>query len=572
LPSSGAGGIDAAVGGAGAKSMNGGAGVPAAGAGSGGTLGCGRFGFVASGRTCAATGCGSFSCTCPGAFPKSIASCSADGCLTAADCQAVCAEDLGNALGCTKTYSIAQPVSGGSGGAGVVAGVGAGGAGGSGVIPPMCAPADVHVVPATAALLGDAPLTAARLLGDETGALYVAGVVPGASSVDFGGGVLPAGKRLVLVKLGADHEHVWSRRFGTMYGPEDVSVLSFAANGDLLMAGITGQQTDLGAGPEPLVAAPQLYVVRYDRAGKLVARYLLTTANEYPSLVSVVEAPSGDLLLFGNFGATFNANTITLTPAGTEQNIFVVRFSAVGAVLDAKQYGRARNALVYDAVGGPDGSVYLLGFAFYAVDFGTNPIDLGTSSSSYVVRLDATLSPVWQKLIGGGGAYPRRAFLDATTLVVAGDSYSTVSYGDVATGELGKGNVFILRIDTANGALSKGNTYEQKGSGAALKALGRFPDGGVAIGGYLRPPANFGGTDLTGPKLNEPFVARYDKDGQQLWSTFFCSTSASTPGSVTAIARDVDSAVLLVPFSNDLELGSQRFKGSGTALVDMPAP
>src|SRR5258708_22221704 len=109
------------------------------------------------------------------------------------------------------------------------------------------------------------------------------------------------------------------------------------------------------------------------------------------------------------------AGATMLKPAGTEQNIFVVRFSAAGAVLDARQYGRARNDLVFDAVGGADGSVYLLGFAYYAVDFGKNPIDLGTSSSSYVVRLDATLSPLWQKLVGAGGAYPRRELLDGTT-------------------------------------------------------------------------------------------------------------------------------------------------------------
>jgi len=419
-------------------------------------------------------------------------------------------------------------------------------------------------------LPASAPLSSARLLSDETGALYLAGVVPGASPVDLGGGALPAGKRLVLWKLGANREHVWSRRFGTMYGPEDVATLSFASNGDLLLGGITGAQTDLGAGPEPLATVPQIYVVRYDRAGNLLARYLLPTSNAYPSLVSVVEAPSSDLLLFGNFGTSFVAGGTTLTPAGPEQNIFVVRFSASGSVVEAKQYGRARNDLVFDAVGGPDGGVYLAGFAYYAVDFGKDAIDLGASSSSYVVKLNAALDPVWQNLIGGGGTYPRRALLDRTTLVVAGDSTGTVSYGDLATGALGRGNVFVLSIEAASGALATGKAYEQKGFGAALKSLARFPDGGVALGGFLRPPANFGGLDLAGPKIYEPFVARFDRDGQHLWSTFFCSTSTSPPATVTGIAGEGDSAVLLIPFSTDLELGSQLLQGTGTALVDLP--
>jgi hypothetical protein len=66
--------------------------------------GCARFGFIASGTSCG-TGC-SLSCPCT-PFPKSVASCTSDGCIVAASCNEVCAADLSEALACTGTHTIA---------------------------------------------------------------------------------------------------------------------------------------------------------------------------------------------------------------------------------------------------------------------------------------------------------------------------------------------------------------------------------------------------------------------------------------------------------------------------------
>jgi hypothetical protein len=566
----GGGSVTSGASGGGGRSGSGGAGTSGATGGAAGARGCERFGFVASGSSCASSGCGSFGCSCPGAFPKSIAKCTADGCLVSADCTAVCAEDLGVALSCTASYTVAPTRdAGGTAGSG-----GSGGAADAAV--PMCSSSDVHVAATSAAILGTAPLSGAKLLGDDSGALYVAASVQPSSPVDLGGGELAAGKGIVLFKLNPAHQHVWSRRIGANTSIDGVATFSFAQNGDLLLGGTTGFQTDLGGGPEPSFNGAEIYVARYDRDGKFVRRYLLPTSNVIPVPVSVVEQPSGDVLIFGTFSTTWTAGSTSLVPAG-ESDIYVLRYSAAGTLLDARRYGRARNDLVFDAVAAPDGSIYLVGFSYYAVDFGQNPIELGMNSTSWVVRLDATLTPVWQKIIGGGGAYPRRAFLDGSMLVVAGDSYSTVSYGN--SGDAGgtswpKANLFVLRVNAPDGALARGDTYEHKGSGARVTALAHLPTGGIAVGGYLQPPGDFGGGDLTSSlKGYQSFVASYDVNGQHLWSTFFCSTqlAGGAAGAVGGIARDGDSTVLLLPFNRDFELGSQRFAGSfGTILADMP--
>jgi hypothetical protein len=180
---------------------------------------------------------------------------------------------------------------------------------------------------------------------------------------------------------------------------------------------------------------------------------------------------------------------------------------------------------------------------------------------------------VWQKLVGSGGSYPRRAFLDGTTLFVAGDAYGSLFY-DAPANALTKANTYVLRIDTSNGALVRGDTYDHLGFGAHITAIGHFAAGGVAIGGYLRPPADFGGGQLTeSMKIVQPFVARFDGSGQHVFSTFFCSSklAGGADGAIAGIGRDANSLVLLAPYDTDFEAGSSRVSGGyGTLLIDMP--
>src|SRR5688572_6825833 len=52
---------------------------------------CLRFGFVANGGACTGATCESLDCECPEADPRSITSCTTDGCIVEADCDQVCA-------------------------------------------------------------------------------------------------------------------------------------------------------------------------------------------------------------------------------------------------------------------------------------------------------------------------------------------------------------------------------------------------------------------------------------------------------------------------------------------------
>jgi hypothetical protein len=347
-----------------------------------------------------------------------------------------------------------------------------------------------------------------------------------------------------------------------------------ARNGDLLVAGFTGRKVNLGGGPTPETTPAQVFVARYDRSGTFVKGYLAPgpATGDVLTPSSVAETPAGDILLFGSFAKPWDIAGGTLTPAG-DKDAFILRFAANGTLTEAKRFGRSGSDDVFDAAVADDGSIFLLGFAYVAIDLGKDPIELGTDQfSSYVARLDAALSPVWQKRVGAG-AYPRRLFLNGTTLVTAGDMYSDVWYADKTTGALPRGHAFLLRIDAASGDLRKGDTYAATGFGARVTALAPMPNDGVAMGGYVQAPADFGGGPLTSISSYQPFLVELNSAGEHVLSTLFCTTqiAGGADGAVGGIARDADGAVLVAPFTHDMELGSVRFtRDYGSLLIDMP--
>jgi hypothetical protein len=555
VPDAGAGGEDNSSGKAGSGSKGGSSNK--GGTGTTEPVTCEDYGYVTNGLACPQTGCSAFRCDCGDDFPISLTSCTPDGCLLGADCDVLCAEGLEGGFECLDTYTVDPSL---------VPGGGSGGSGGTGGTAPQptCKTSDVQRPPTSSVVL-PAGADSTHLLSDSGGNLYLAGTLPEKGAVDFGGDPLPGGKRLFLVKLDAQGKHVWSRRFGSQYGLETVETFAFAPDGSLLLGGITPMDTDLGGGPEPTSPVAQLYAARYDTDGKFLSSYLLPSSNTVPHLAGVAQMPNGELNFWGDFTTEFKAGATTLTPKG-EADIFFVRFSAAGSILEAKSFGDKRNDLLFDVVTDELGNTYLLGFSYYKVDFGSDPIDLGTNALSFVVRLNSAQSPVWQKLVGSGGSYPRRALLDQDELVVAGDAYGEVYYDNSSSGALVSGGVYVLRADTVDGSLVRGDTYASEKIGARISALSLLPDGGLLLGGYAQPPADFGGGVLSGGVGYDPFALRVDAAGAHQWSTFLCATGSAD---VTGAGHDGSSPVLLVEYNKDLTLGDEQQSGYGSVLLDM---
>jgi hypothetical protein len=135
---------------------------------------------------------------------------------------------------------------------------------------------------------------------------------------------------------------------------------------------------------------------------------------------------------------------------------------------------------------------------------------------------------IWSKRFGdvANNQYGMRLAVDALgNVVVAGQFYGTVDFGGGALTDGGNSSIFLAKFDGTGTHLwskSFGGPY-----GASVNAVAVDPQGSVTIAGSFRGDVDFGGGALTAAQsADDVFVAKYDSNGNHLWSESFGDAAA----------------------------------------------
>lgn len=313
---------------------------------------------------------------------------------------------------------------------------------------------------------------------DDAGAVYVTGTFLGA--IDFGGGALtatPAGQMrgdAFLAKLGQDGAHLWSKRFGDA---EDQTGFAVDADGTgVVVAGWFSGELDFGAGPVTAVGQ-DLFVARFDASGALLWSWAR-----------------------GN-GVAQQARAVALTADG-------------GAVVAAR-------------VGGE-------------LDLGAGPTS-GGGADVALVAIDAAGETRWaRRFVSSENAAPHGLDVDGQGRVVVTGGYHgelTVADDSLASpGGWDDDNIFLVALDATDGAVRWSRRFGDEAPLQVGRDVALGPDGQVTLVGAVAGSVDFGGGTLTSvePDEYDGFVARFDANGQHLWSELFGGVGAQVPYAVAA--------------------------------------
>ena len=335
-----------------------------------------------------------------------------------------------------------------------------------------------------------------------TGGLVVAGDFDG--TIDLGGGAMTANYLgdVFLASFDADGQHLWSKRFQSSQWGAATGVAVDGA-GNIGMTGWFRGQIDLGGGP--LVAPvnpnnPDVYVGRFDKDGKHLwsLRFGDGSAQEGDSIAVDIE---GDLYACGRFQGTINPGKGQMTSAGGN-DIYVVRYDAVGNAVWAKRFGDAQGQNCYDIKVDAKGRVIFGGMIQGSVDFGGGALaDAGTAA--FIAALDLSGGHLWSAAWPGSGSRQLRglAIDPVGNVAITGSFGSSINFGGKAlTGE-GLGDLFIARFNGLDAlwARQAGDFKPQQGDAIAADAGAHVITFGTAEG-----TVNLGGGPLTskgGPAL-----------------------------------------------------------------------
>ncbi|HRI65948.1 MAG TPA: hypothetical protein PK156_16990, partial [Polyangium sp.] len=200
-------------------------------------------------------------------------------------------------------------------------------------------------------------------------------------------------------------------------------------------------------------------------------------------------------------------------------------------------------ATAHQALLGPDGATY------------TPVVD----PSSLVEN--CTALSVWSKGFGdvSGQSAKATAIDNSNNVVIAGDNLGTVDFGGVPLTTAGSSDVFIAKFNSAGNHLWS----KQFGDASSQNTLAAKVDsaGNVVVTGLLDGTANFGGGPLTTAGLLDVFLAKFDTDGNHLWSKRFGDSTTQNAGSVAI--DNAGNVVIVGSFQGSMDFGGGSLVSAG---------
>lgn len=273
-------------------------------------------------------------------------------------------------------------------------------------------------------------------------------------------------------------------------------------------------QTPLpGATPTPfLTRIDASGAIVWSHDAKLTTPDPLDSFTQGPSLVAA--APNGDIVVAGNLDGTLDLGNGTFASAGAT-DVFLARFDAAGKPLETKLWGDSLAQTVTTMDVDAAGDVILVGTLAGAMDFGSGPIAPlidPAFTSFYVAKLAPSGAPVYARVpLVVENAPDVFAAVGPEGTVALGGAYLGEAWFDGVPQQKSSIDTGLLIKLAADGAIAWSAAIE----GADVRQVAIDEGDVVAIVNVLDLPgkAVVGGKELLGGPWGKTFLTRFDPVG-----------------------------------------------------------
>ena len=340
---------------------------------------------------------------------------------------------------------------------------------------------------------------------DDQDNVYFVGRLVG--TIDFGKGALTsAGSVDVFVaKFDPAGELLWRTRFGGPGTEMPGGRVAVTADGGAVVFGTFTQDFSFGGHPLVVSEGADLFVAKLTASGDVEWAESFPGSGDQDAR-AVAVAANDDILLHGSFDGdvTFDQKWTALGDSATTNDIFLARLDASGAPLWSKHFGTDGDEQGSRVTIDADGSVLIGGTFSDTLDLGGGP--LGAAGGGWIARLDADGNHLASRSFGVSsiGALA----LDAEgNILVGGDFYGTVSFGDQKVSSNGGADLYVLKLPPA----LEPTIWSQTGGGTdddSTTSVAADPAGNVAVTGWFRGDVVLGGAPITSAGEADLFVGK----------------------------------------------------------------
>jgi hypothetical protein len=342
----------------------------------------------------------------------------------------------------------------------------------------------------------------------------------GVVSVSVGSGVmLPPG--------------VWMNHYGDA---EDQHATALAVNGagDIALAGTAKGTINFGNIPwTGSTTDTDVVVAKISSEGQAQwSRRYGDSCDQRGGAVAL--APSGDVLLAGDFCGKMSFGNTTVETKGGEIDLFVALIDELGEDVYSRSFGGAGAQIARAAAVDTKGNAVIVGSFDKAFDDGTGEAPSAGMDDVFVIKLDPNGKVLWTKRFGGPAADLARtvAVDEAGNIVVGGSFGDSVDFGGgPLTAGAGHSSGFVVELDPGGKHLwskSFGTDADAVVNGVAVG-----PSGNIAATGFFVGTADFGSGPSPSAGAEDVFLAMMNSAGNPVWGRTFGGAQSQRATGVT---------------------------------------
>jgi uncharacterized repeat protein (TIGR01451 family) len=255
-------------------------------------------------------------------------------------------------------------------------------------------------------------------------------------------------------------------------------------------------------------------VIKYDAAGNILwSTALGGIAADYVN--EMVFDPLGYIWITGQFNATLQAGSFSLTTTGSTDG-YVIKINASNGVVEyADNFGGTGNDVGLSIKNDNAGNIYIGGTYTSAFTFNTISLPSAGQSEVFIVKLDGSGNTLWGKSISGTAIETMWSMDvdDNASIYVAGTSTSASTNFAGTNVTLGITQKFIVKLNAAGNYIwsALGNFNGE------IYGLCSDVSGNTYFTGNFDTQASFGAINLTGAGNDEILVGKVNANGTFDW-------------------------------------------------------
>jgi FlgD Ig-like domain len=347
----------------------------------------------------------------------------------------------------------------------------------------------------------------------------------------------------------------WSKSFGDEEYQYSRSV-AIDGSGSIFLSGSINGAVNFGGGPLPY-AFSDISLAKFDVNGNhLWSKRFGDFFNQNPQALAT--DGSGNVIISGFYGGSVDFGGGTLTSlAGA--NLFLAKFDASGNYIWSKSFGDT----LYSSEDGmwvaTDASDNVIVTAEFdgTIDFGGGALTSAGSLDIAVAKFDAAGNHIWSKNFGDASfQIPQDVATDGFgNVVITGYFGGSADFGG---GPLMSGglDMFVAELDSGGNHLWSKNFGGALGYSVATDGLGN-----VVTTGLFNGTVDFGGGPLTEAGGGDIFVAKFDLNGNHLWSKTFGNADFQYCQSVAT--DGANNVVITASFPGTVDFGGGPLTSAG---------